>query len=288
MSSKVSDEERFAQADKFDVRCFRCGSAKVFGGLQDDMVRLAALLLAHAQDAALTTSFVVPPLPPQNEHIQPVGLACPTCKAGLVTPSVMVQLENQIRQHVSRYYEAKMVCDDSSCPIVSTRAMGVYPKRCMAPGCKGQMHLDVSRLARCLVSASASSRLTSRLSPAAVHGRGPLQPAPLLQVAVRRREGRRPGQGHASRGCVPAPSPASPCLAAPPGLLLTLRRHRSCPLSADEVVARAGLNKVVFDDLAAVVQKYLDRNGRGSVDLGSIFSFMGAAAGIRSTAIRIG
>lgn len=81
--------------------------------------------------------------PLQNGHISPAGLVCPTCSAGLTTPSVMVQLENQIRQHISKYYEATMVCDDSSCSIGSTRAMSVYPKRCMGPGCKGQMHLAV-------------------------------------------------------------------------------------------------------------------------------------------------
>lgn len=40
LSSKITDEERFADATKFDVRCFRCGSARVFGGLQDDLVSL--------------------------------------------------------------------------------------------------------------------------------------------------------------------------------------------------------------------------------------------------------
>lgn len=45
LSSKITDEERFADATKLNVRCFRCGSARAFGGIQDDLVSLAAMLM---------------------------------------------------------------------------------------------------------------------------------------------------------------------------------------------------------------------------------------------------
>jgi hypothetical protein len=80
----------------------------------------------------------------QDKIILPDGPTCPQCHLLFAPASFAIQLENQIRSHVSKYYRGTMICDDQSCGT-SVRAMGVYGRRCMVSGCKGSMHLAVSR-----------------------------------------------------------------------------------------------------------------------------------------------
>jgi len=47
-------------------------------------------------------------------------------------------MEQQIRQHLTRYYDNWLVCDEPAC-ATRTRQMNVYGKRCPMPGCRGQM-----------------------------------------------------------------------------------------------------------------------------------------------------
>ncbi|KAL7410542.1 hypothetical protein BDY24DRAFT_399400 [Mrakia frigida] len=114
LGSQMSDKERFQDCDPFEVRCSSCDFVvERFGGLLDDPSTL----------------------------IQPHGLTCSNCLSPLSTPSLAVQLELQIRARITKYYKAVMICDDSSCQT-STRAMGVYGRRCMATDCKGHMNLE--------------------------------------------------------------------------------------------------------------------------------------------------
>lgn len=67
---------------------------------------------------------------------------CPNCKAPLQMPSVQTQLEMQVRKHVARLYEGWTMCQDATCGQ-RTRMMGVYGKRCLRPGCTGQVVMEV-------------------------------------------------------------------------------------------------------------------------------------------------
>lgn len=81
-------------------------------------------------------------------HVTPRGIVCPdaSCGAMLSTISIVAQLERAIRTETSRYYDAWLVCDDSSCGN-RTRQMSVYGHRCLGPrgcaeGCRGRMRLE--------------------------------------------------------------------------------------------------------------------------------------------------
>jgi len=77
--------------------------------------------------------------------IQPIGVVCPACSTVIPTPSIAVQLENQIRVHISKYYLGYTVCDGEGCGA-RTRMMGVYGRRCLGlvkEGCKGTVRLEV-------------------------------------------------------------------------------------------------------------------------------------------------
>jgi DNA polymerase alpha subunit A len=58
----------------------------------------------------------------------------------------MMQLEHQIRQQTSKYYEGWLVCDDQACGN-RTRQMSIYGHRCLGPkglahGCLGKMRYE--------------------------------------------------------------------------------------------------------------------------------------------------
>ncbi|WWC67483.1 uncharacterized protein I206_101391 [Kwoniella pini CBS 10737] len=113
--SQISDKERFKDAEPLQLRCVSCESAFTFQGLMDE-----------------------------STNIQPVGISCSACQAILHPASVSVQLENQIRAHVSRYYLGWTVCDGEGCGA-RTRMMSVYGKRCLGlvkEGCKGTVRLE--------------------------------------------------------------------------------------------------------------------------------------------------
>lgn len=140
-------------SDPYVVRCRRCATESKFGGLLDDEVRVlshpgSSLDLSRVWLSCLLSAFC---RTFQAQIIQPTGPTCPSCSAGFPLPSLAVQLELQLRAHIGRYYEAVLKCDDSSC-ATSTRAMGVYGRRCMVRECKGRVHLEVRRQQRCTTS----------------------------------------------------------------------------------------------------------------------------------------
>ena len=117
LQSQVSDATRFRDAKDWMVRCRHCHSTHVFDGLDKNSAGLAS----------------------RN------GLFCPNpdCAEMLALPSLLVQLDLQLRAFVAKFYEGWLVCDDSSCGN-RTRMMSVYGRRCLVEGCRGQMHFEYS------------------------------------------------------------------------------------------------------------------------------------------------
>ena len=92
--------------------------------------------------------FTFEGLVPNIAHISAKGISCPQESCGAIIPniSLVAQLEHAIRVQTSRYYDAYLVCDDSSCGN-RTRQMSVYGHRCLGPngraeGCLGRMRFE--------------------------------------------------------------------------------------------------------------------------------------------------
>jgi DNA polymerase alpha subunit A len=116
LESQIDDEVRFKDAYRLTLRCRSCKATFAFEGLQGTM-----------------------------DMCSPAGITC-RCGHALTTLSVMAQLEHQIRQQTSKYYEGWLVCDDQACGN-RTRQMSVYGHRCLGPrglghGCLGKMHYE--------------------------------------------------------------------------------------------------------------------------------------------------
>ncbi|ORX36128.1 hypothetical protein BD324DRAFT_642777 [Kockovaella imperatae] len=187
--SQISDKERFKESDPLSIRCASCDTVFCFDGLVDG-----------------------------STVVQPSGILCPACSTALHTASLAVQLENQIRAHISKYYLGYTVCDGEGCGA-RTRMMGVYGRRCLGlvkEGCKGSVRLEYS-----------DSMLYNQL----------LYYASLFDVHKAMDNVRGTGR-------------------------------------FEEINALANANAAAFAELAAVTDKYLDKNGRRYVDMGGLFKFM--------------
>ena len=119
LESQIDDEIRFKDAARLSLRCRYCKNSFTIDGLSQ------------------TLAFC-----------SPDGLRCPntSCGKALANISVVAQLEHQIRQQTSKYYEGWLVCDDASCGN-RTRQMSVYGHRCLGPkglgiGCLGRMSYE--------------------------------------------------------------------------------------------------------------------------------------------------
>jgi hypothetical protein len=81
----------------------------------------------------------------QTGNIQNEGISC-ACGQIQSTGSVSVQVELQLRAHISKYYEAVLGCSDCG---EKSRSMSVYGKRCVSrPNCRGEMRVQVSTVGR--------------------------------------------------------------------------------------------------------------------------------------------
>ncbi|KAK2628552.1 hypothetical protein QTJ16_001655 [Diplocarpon rosae] len=116
LESQIDDEVRFKDAFRLGLQCRACKAKFGFEGL------VGSLDICTA-----------------------AGI---TCRCGHVLPnlSVLAQLEHQIRQQTSKYYEGWLACDDQACGN-RTRQMSVYGHRCLGPkglghGCLGKMHYE--------------------------------------------------------------------------------------------------------------------------------------------------
>lgn len=118
--SQISDKERFRDAEPLTLRCPTCTTIFTFASLLDDAPTVSAR-----------------------------GVTCASCDAAVHPASVCVQLENQIREKISRYYAGWTVCDgDDGCGARS-RMMSVHGRRCLGwerEGCKGAVRLEYSDL----------------------------------------------------------------------------------------------------------------------------------------------
>jgi DNA polymerase alpha subunit A len=120
LESTIPDEERFKDATKLSLQCRHCKESLQFEGLVGS-----------------------------KQLCTPQGIVCKNTSCGKVftIPSVIAQVEYQLRQIVMKYYDAWLVC--SSCGL-RTRQMSVYGKRCLGPkglakGCKeGRMAYEYS------------------------------------------------------------------------------------------------------------------------------------------------
>ncbi|GAA5897364.1 hypothetical protein JCM5296_004143 [Sporobolomyces johnsonii] len=119
LQSQISDAQRFADAEPFRVRCRSCGTVAIFDGLSENKAGL----------------------------ISKMGLFCGNldCQQPLSLPSLAVQLDLQLRSFISKFYEAWLVCDESTCGN-RTRMMSVYGKKCLntSTPCRGTMHFEYS------------------------------------------------------------------------------------------------------------------------------------------------
>ena len=116
LESQIDDEVRFKDAFRLMLRCRACKGTFGFEGLSGSL-----------------------------GICSPAGITC-RCKHILSNISVMAQLEHQIRQQTSKYYEGWLVCDDQACGN-RTRQMSVYGHRCLGPnrlghGCLGKMQYE--------------------------------------------------------------------------------------------------------------------------------------------------
>ncbi|RFU35864.1 hypothetical protein B7463_g501, partial [Scytalidium lignicola] len=116
LESLIDDEARFKDAARLTLNCRSCKATFSFEGLIGSL-----------------------------DICSPSGITC-RCGSNLSNVSVMAQLEHQVRQQTSKYYEGWLVCDDQACGN-RTRQMSVYGHRCLGPkglghGCLGRMHYE--------------------------------------------------------------------------------------------------------------------------------------------------
>ncbi len=121
LESQVPDSIRFKDCTRLSLKCRSCKHAFFFEGIATSVA-----------------------------HVTPEGIVCPApdCKRPFSTLTVVSQLEHAIRIQTSKYYDAHLICDDSSCGN-RTRQMSVYGHRCLGPrgraeGCLGRMRYEYS------------------------------------------------------------------------------------------------------------------------------------------------
>ncbi|KAK6496529.1 DNA-directed DNA polymerase alpha catalytic subunit pol1 [Arthrobotrys musiformis] len=121
LESTLTDEERFRDTKPLVLTCLVCRVPLNFGGLDSD-----------------------------SAICSPDGLKCPSigCGSMFTTPVLIAQVESNIREWTSQYYESWLSCEDSSCGN-KTRQVSVYGKRCLGLqglgiGCVGPINYEYS------------------------------------------------------------------------------------------------------------------------------------------------
>lgn len=120
LESQIPDSIRFKDCARLTLSCRYCKTNFLFEGLAESIA-----------------------------NVTPEGIICSNenCRRLFPTLTVVAQLEHAIRVQTSRYYDAYLTCDDSSCGN-RTRQMSVYGHRCLGPrgraeGCLGRMRFEV-------------------------------------------------------------------------------------------------------------------------------------------------
>ncbi|RKP04792.1 DNA polymerase family B-domain-containing protein, partial [Thamnocephalis sphaerospora] len=114
LDAQISDEERFRNVDRLFVRCLRCNRS-------NPLIGVALSKVGYR------------------------GLRCPeeNCGAVLPAPSIGFQLTAAIQQHIRRYQEGWLLCDDPACQT-RTRMLSVRREKCMNAECLGGKSLAFS------------------------------------------------------------------------------------------------------------------------------------------------
>jgi DNA polymerase alpha subunit A len=210
LESQIDDEVRFKDTYRLTLRCRSCKALFAFEGISGSLDSCSAS-----------------------------GI---TCRCGQTLPniSVMAQLEHQIRQQTSKYYEAWLVCDDKACGN-RTRQMSVYGNRCLGPkglghGCRGKMRYEYTE-----------KMMYNQL----------LYFSTIFDVEKAKNSARGTDKGKLffSRWC----------------------RIQANNI-VERVMALAEHNRVRFTTLKGIVDKYLDKCGRQWVAMDSLFGKLGFIA----------
>lgn len=110
LESSISDTERFKDTSSFILQCPSCHEKFPFGGI----VASNHYMMSYN------------------------GVKCTHCEHMFTPLQISCQLERTIRSHISLYYAAWLVCDDSTCGNI-TRQISVFGKRCLNENCTGVM-----------------------------------------------------------------------------------------------------------------------------------------------------
>lgn len=244
-----TDAVHLADCLGLDVRKYRISNSAFTGGndheihplesLVDDEVRFkdAARLTLSCRSCKATFGFEG--LIGSLDVCSPSGIVC-RCGHSLSNLSLVAQLEHQIRQQTSKYYEGWLVCDDQACGN-RTRQMSVYGHRCLGPkglghGCLGRMHYEYTE-----------KMMYNQL----------LYFSNLFDVEKAKSSARGTDRGEIPRTYL-------------------LNLGANCPI--ERIVALAEHNRVRFGTLKGVVEKYLDKCGRQWVAMDSLFRKIGGTA----------
>ncbi|KAG4303428.1 hypothetical protein PCK1_000392 [Pneumocystis canis] len=111
--SNLTDDERFKNTGSLILTCNSCHEKIDFKGLAKS-----------------------------KQYVNLEGIFCP-CGKKFPIYTISAQLESQIRNYNSIYYNAWILCNDPSCAN-RTRQIGVYGKRCSIKNCQGQMYFEYS------------------------------------------------------------------------------------------------------------------------------------------------
>ncbi|KAH6624453.1 hypothetical protein B0J18DRAFT_178543 [Chaetomium sp. MPI-SDFR-AT-0129] len=177
--------------------------------------------------------------PKPLQHVTPSGILCPACDTIYPTLSLVAQVESAIRAHTNRYYEGWLVCDDASCGH-RTRQLSVYGgARCLSPRTSGD---------------NCTGRMHYEFPEREMYNQ--LQYfASLFDVDRVKKQvvggEEAVGWGGSAEVVIPAGE------------------------VRDGVLAVAERNRVRFGTVKGVVERYLERCGRGCVAMGPLFAQLG-------------
>ncbi|KAL7325370.1 DNA-directed DNA polymerase alpha catalytic subunit pol1 [Mucor circinelloides] len=110
LDSQISDEERFRNSEKLELKCNYCGQETLYEGI-----------VRTSEDGKVECGF-----------------DCSKCHLMITNASIKVQLSLAIRKYIQRYYDNWYVCDDITCGN-RTRTLSVFGRRCLNHGCRGSM-----------------------------------------------------------------------------------------------------------------------------------------------------
>lgn len=122
LDSQISDEERFKNCERLNIRCRSCQSLTLINGVVRENIDGDS----------------------NNGKTVEYGFSCLSCHKIFPIKSVYVQISMAIRNFIKKYYEGWLVCDDATCGN-RTRMMSVFGRRCLVEGCHGAVVREVNK-----------------------------------------------------------------------------------------------------------------------------------------------